>query len=171
MRLYTGKVDTIASEIIAKLSADGDIEVSSPAEATLDAAAVLKEYIRVDKELTERAKDILEIRSLPTSQLARTKKTLADQKDFGLGEEGVTWICTQMLEAFMNSQHIEEVFADDVTLRRKIKEIARKHMSVDDVVDQEVRDRIKNIQEGTAAWDVEYGKVLEQIKAKHGLKE
>jgi hypothetical protein len=132
---------------------------------------VLKEYIRVDKELTERAKDILEIRSLPASQLGRTKKTLADQKDFGLGEEGVTWICTQMLEAFMNSQHIDEVFADDVTLRRKIKEIARKHMSVDDVVDQEVRDRIKNLQEGTSAWDVEYGRVLEQIKAKHGLKE
>ena len=171
MRLYTGKVDIIASEIIAKLTTDGDIEVGSQAEATLDAAAVLKEYIRVDKELTERAKDILEIRSLPQSQLGRTKKTLADQKDFGLGEEGITWICNQMLEAFMNSQHIDEVFADDVTLRRKIKEIARKHMSVDDVVDQEVRDRIKNLQEGTAAWDVEYGRVLEQIKTKHGLKE
>ncbi|MEZ4368711.1 MAG: DUF507 family protein [Kofleriaceae bacterium] len=171
MRLYTGKIDTIASEIIAKLTADGDIETESPAEAQLDAAAVLKEYIRVDKELTERAKDILEIRGLPSSQLHRTKKQLADQKDFGLGEEGITWICTQMLEAFMNSTHIDEVFADDATLRRKIKEIARKHMQVDEVVDQEVRERIKNLQEGTAAWDTEYGKVLEQIKAKHGIKE
>lgn len=171
MRLYTGKVDTIAGEIIAKLTADGDIETENPAEAQLDAASVLKEYIRVDRELTDRAKDILEIRSLPSSQLFRTKKQLADQKDFGLGEEGITWICTQMLEAFMNSQHIAEVFADDATLRRKIKEICKKHMSVDEVVDQEVRDRIKNLQEGTAAWDAEYGKVLEQIKAKHGLKE
>lgn len=171
MRLYTGKVDTIANEIIAKLTADGDIETENKAEAALDAAAVLKEYIRVDKELTDRAKDILEIRALPSSQLARTKKTLADQKDFGLGEEGITWICNQLLEAFMNSTHIDEVFADDVTLRRKIKEIARKHMSVDDAVDQEVRDRIKNHQEGTAAWDIEYGKVLDQIKVKHGIKE
>lgn len=171
MRLYPGKVDSIAAEIITKLVADGDIEVSDGKEAQLDAASVLKEYIRVDKELTERAKDILEIRGLPYSHLGRTKRQLADQKDFGLGEEGITWICNQMLEAFMQSRHIEEVFADDVTMRRKIKDIARKHMMVDEAIDQEVRDRIKNLQEGTSAWEVEYGKVLEQIKQKHGVKE
>lgn len=171
MRLYPGKVESIAAEIITKLVADGDIEVSDGKEAQLDAASVLKEYIRVDKELTERAKDILEIRGLPYSHLGRTKRQLADQKDFGLGEEGITWICNQMLEAFMQSRHIEEVFADDVTMRRKIKDIARKHMMVDEAIDQEVRDRIKNLQEGTSAWEVEYGKVLEQIKQKHGVKE
>jgi uncharacterized protein len=171
MRLYPGKVDTIAAEVIAKLSGDGDIEVSDGKEAQLDAASVLKEYIRVDKELTERAKDILEIRGLPYAHLGRTKRQLAEQKDFGLGEEGITWICNQMLEAFMQSRHIEEVFSDDVTLRRKIKEIARKHMMVDEAIDQEVRDRIKNIEEGTAAWEIEYSKVLEQIKVKHGVKE
>jgi uncharacterized protein len=171
MRLYPGKVDTIAAEIISKLSADGDIEVSDGKEAQLDAASVLKEYIRVDKELTERAKDILEIRGLPYAHLGRTKRQLAEQKDFGLGEEGITWICNQMLEAFMQSRHIEEVFADDVTLRRKIKDIARKHMTVDEAIDQEVRERIKNLEEGTAAWEIEYSKVLEQIKLKHGVKE
>ena len=38
-------------------------------------------------------------------------------------------------------------------------------------IDQEVRDRIKNLEEGTAAWEVEYNKVLEQVKGKHGIKE
>src|SRR6201992_616635 len=166
MRLYPGKVDTIAAEIITTLTQAGDIEVSDGNEAQLDAAAVLKEYIRVEKELTERAKDILEIRGLPYSHLGRTKRQLADQKDFGLGEEGLTWIATQMLEAFMSSRHIEEVFADDVVMRRKIKEVCKKHMQVDEAIDQEVRDRIKNLEEGTSAWDVEYGKVLEQIKHK-----
>jgi hypothetical protein len=88
MRLYPGKVDTIAAEIITSLTQAGDIEVSDGNEAQLDAAAVLKEYIRVDKELTERAKDILEIRGLPYSHLGRTKRQLAEQKEFGLGEEG-----------------------------------------------------------------------------------
>jgi hypothetical protein len=171
MRLYSGKVDSIAAEIISTLSADGDIEVSIPAEAQLDAAAVLKEYIRVDRELTERAKDILEIRGLSYSQLGRTKKQLADQKDFGLGEEGITWICNQLLEAFMQSKHVDEIFADDATMRRKMKEVVRRHMQVDDELDQEVRDRIKNLQEGTAAWDVEYAKVMDQIRQKHGIKE
>src|ERR1700753_3825752 len=166
MRLYPGKVDTIAAEIINTLTQAGDIEVSDANEAQLDAAAVLKEYIRVDKELTERAKDILEIRGLPYSHLGRTKRQLADQKDFGLGEEGLSWIANQMLEAFMSSRHIEEVFADDNIMRRKIKEVCKKHMQVDEAIDQEVRDRIKNLEEGSQAWDVEYGKVLEQIKHK-----
>ena len=171
MRLYPGKVDSIAAEIITSLTATGDIEVSDNNEAQLDAASVLKEYIRVDKELTERAKDILEIRGLPYSHLGRTKRQLADQKEFGLGEDGLSWIANQMLEAFMASRHVEEVFAEDAILRRKIKDICKKHMQVDEAIDQEVRDRIKNLDEGTQAWDVEYSKVLEQIKAKHGVKE
>ena len=57
MRLYPGKVDSIAAEIITTLTQAGDIEVSDNNEAQLDAAAVLKEYIRVDKELTERARE------------------------------------------------------------------------------------------------------------------
>lgn len=171
MRLYPGKVDSIAAEIITTLTAAGDIEVSDNNEAQLDAAAVLKEYIRVDKELTERAKDILEIRGLPYSHLGRTKRQLADQKEFGLGEEGLSWISNQMLEAFMSSRHVDEVFAEDLVLRRKIKDICKKHMQVDEVIDQEVRDRIKNLEEGTQQWDIEYAKVLDQIKTKHGIKE
>ncbi len=171
MRLYPGKVDTIAAEIITTLTQAGDIEVSDNNEAQLDAASVLKEYIRVEKELTERAKDILEIRGLPYSHLGRTKRQLADQKEFGLGEDGLAWIANQMLEAFMSSRHVEEVFAEDAILRRKIKDICKKHMQVDEAIDQEVRDRIKNLEEGTSAWEVEYGKVLEQIKSKHGIKE
>jgi hypothetical protein len=171
MRLYPGKVDTIAAEIITALTQASDIEVSDGNEAQLDCAAVLKEYIRVDKELTERAKDILEIRGLPYAHLGRTKRQLAEQKEFGLGEEGLAWIANQMLEAFMSSRHIDEVFAEDTILRRKIKDICKKHMMVDEAIDQEVRDRIKNLEEGTSAWDVEYGKVLEQVKGKHGIKE
>ena len=171
MRLYPGKVDTIAAEIITPLTQAGAIEVGDGTEAGLDAAAVLKEYIRVDKELTERAKDILEIRGLPYSHLGRTKRQLAEQKEFGLGEEGLAWIANQMLEAFMSSRHIDEVFADDAILRRKIKDICKKHMMVDEAIDQEVKDRIKNLEEGTQAYDIEYQKVLEQVKGKHGIKE
>jgi len=169
MKLYPGKVDPIAAEIITRLVEEGDIEVADRAESQLDVASVLNEYLRVDKELTERAKDILEIRGLGYSAFGRTKRTLAEQRDFGLGEEGVTWICNQLIEIFMSSAHIDEIFADDVTLRRKLKDILRKHMAVDEELDQEVRQKIKNLQEGTSAWEVEYNKVLEQMKKKHGL--
>ncbi len=171
MKLFPGKVDTIASEIVARLSQDGSIEVSNRSEAQLDVAAVLKEYLRLDKELTERAKDMLEIRGLPHSALGRTKRTLAEQKDFGLGDEAVTWICNQLLETFMQSAHVDEIFAEDAQLRRVLKEILSKHMAVDEELDREVRDRIKNLEEGTSNWDVEYQRVMEQMKQKHGLAE
>ncbi len=171
MRLYSGKIDTIAAEVISRLTSDGDLEVSNAKEAQLDVAAVLKEYIRVDRELTDRAKDILEIRGLPHSHLARTKRQLAEQKDFGLDEEAVAWITTQLLETFMQSRNIEEVFGEDVQLRKKIKEIVTRHMKVDDELDGEVRQRMKNLQEGTDAWEIEYGRVMDQIKQKHGIKE
>ncbi len=171
MKLYSGKVDSIATEIVARLQQDGDIEVSAVHEAELDVAAVLKEYLRVDRELTERAKDIMEIRGLPYSAFGRTKRTLADQKEFGLGEEAMTWIINQLLETFMQSSHLDEIYADDATLRRKIRDILKKHMAVDEELDKEVRQRIKNLEEGTQTWEIEYNRVMEQIKTKHGLKD
>ena len=107
MKLYAAKVETIANEVIGKLVADGDLEVSDGHEAQLDVASVLKEYLKVDKELNDRTKYIMEIRGLPHSAFGRTKRTLADQKAFGLGEEGLTWICNQIVELFMRSPHVE----------------------------------------------------------------
>lgn len=171
MKLYSGKIDSLASEIISRLVTDGDIEVSDRTEAELDVASVLKEYLRVDRELTERAKDIMEIRGLPYSHFGRIKRGLADEKEFGLGEEGVTWILNQLLETFMQSKHIEEIFAEDTAMRRKLKDIVKKHMMVDEELDKEVRQRIRNLEEGTQTWEIEYNRVLEQMKQKFGIKE
>ncbi len=171
MKLYAGKIEPISAEIIAKLGGEGDIELSDAHEAELDVASVLKEYLRVDRELTERAKDILEIRGLSYSAFHRTKRALAEKQEFGLGEEGLSWICTQLLETFMQSRHVEEIYADDVALRRKVKEVLRRHMGVDKELDREVRQRIKNLEEGTHAWELEYSRVMGQMKQKYGLKE
>jgi hypothetical protein len=171
MKLYTSKVPTIAQEVIQTLVRDGDIEISDPEEAKLDVEAVLKEYVRLDRELTDQAKDVLEQRRLDYGQFGKIKRALAEERGIGLGEEAITWITTQTLETFMQSAHVEEVFADDATLRRKVRDILKKHMAVDEELDAEVRRRIKNLQEGTQTWDLEYAKVMEQIRRKHGIQE
>jgi hypothetical protein len=74
-----------------------------------------------------------------------------------------------MLESFMQSPHIAEIFADDGVMRKRMADVLKKHMQVDDELDEEVRRRIKNLQEGTSTWEVEYGKVLDQIKRNRGL--
>jgi uncharacterized protein len=171
MRLYSAKIPIIARDIVKQLVDDGDIEVSNHEEAELDIQAVLKEYQRMDRELTERAKDVLEQRGLQHEAFGKEKKRIADEKGFGLGEEGVNWMCTQIVETFMHSQFVDEVFASDADLRKKMKVAIKRHMQVDEELDVEVRKRIKNLEEGTANWEVEYQKVLDQMKKKRGIKE
>ena len=171
MRLYTAKVPVIAGELVRTLVDSGDIEVGTAAEVELDVAAVLKEYIRVDRELTDKAKDTMEQRKLPYGQFSKIKRALAEEKEFGLGEEAMSWICTQLVETFMHSANVDEVYADDATMRKRMKDVLKKHMAVDEELDAEVRQRIKNLEEGTSTWEIEYSRVMEQIKQKHGIKE
>src|SRR5687767_4180199 len=103
MRLYTAKVPVIAGEIVRSLVDSGDIEVGNSQEVELDVSAILKEYIRVDRELTDKAKDLMEQRKLPYGQFGKLKRALAEEKEFGLGEEAMSWICNQLLETFMHS--------------------------------------------------------------------
>src|SRR5262245_57399251 len=100
MRLYSGKIPAVAGEVIRTLSEQGDIEVGDGGEAQLDVEAVLKEYLRTDRELTDRTKDLLERRSLPYDQFGKVKRALAEERGFGLGEESIIWICNQILETF-----------------------------------------------------------------------
>jgi len=68
----------------------------------------------------------------------------------------------------MSSRHVDEVFAEDVILRRKIKDICKKHMQLDEAIDQEVRDRIKNLDEGTRLGSrVRQGPRADQAQARH----
>jgi uncharacterized protein len=169
MRLYSGKIPVIGAEIVKSLMESGDIEVIDRAEAELDVQAVLKEYLRLDKELTDRAKDVLQKRSLPHEQFGKVKRALAGEKGFGLGDEGLDWMTNQMIESFMASPHVEEIFVEDSVLRRRMADILKKHMLVEDELDEEVRRRIKNLEEGTSTWDIEYQKALDQIKRNRGL--
>jgi|SRR5882757_8971467 hypothetical protein len=169
MRLYSGKIPGLASEIVKTLVEAGDIEVIDRPEAEMDVQAVLKEYLRLDREITDKAKDLLQKRNLPYEQFGKIKRTLAGEKAFGLGEDGLEWMTTQMIESFMQSPHIEEVFVDDSVMRKRMSDILKKNMLVDEELDEEVRRRIKNLQEGTSTWEIEYGKVLDQIKRNRGL--
>lgn len=169
MRLYKARIPSISTRIVDRLIKDGDIEAENKAEAILDIEAVLKEYLRVEREIVEESKDYMERRGLSYSFFGRIKREVAERKGIGAGDENLSWICSQILETFMHSPHIDEVYAEDGVMRRKIKEILRSAMMEDKELDQEVRERIKNIQEGTAAWEVEYQSKMDEIRRKHGL--
>ncbi len=169
MRLYNTKIPLVATEIVRTLSSEQSIAVTNSSEAELDVQAILKEYLRLDRELTDKAKDLVQQKGLPYEQYGRIKKVMAQEKKFAFGEEGLEWITNQIIEAFMNSPHIEEVFVEDNMLRRSMAQILRKHMQADDELDAEVRRRIKNLEEGSATWEIEYQKAMEQVKRNRGL--
>ena len=103
MRLYAGKIPHIMDAVCKALVDPGHIETSNREEFKRDVESVLREYLRKDRELTESAKDLLEQRGLPYSDLYRTKRQLAEREDFAIGDESINWIATQMIEVFMRS--------------------------------------------------------------------
>ncbi len=171
MRIYEGQVPSIARDIASALISGELIEVEAHnhSEVELDIEAVLKEYIRQARELTERAKDISEQRGSGYSSVHRIKRGLARDINFKKGEDGLEYIVQQLLEAFMHTMFVEEIFGDDLDMRRTITPVLKRHLGMEEKVDQEVRDKIKNLKEGTASWDIEYQKVKDKIERKRGL--
>jgi hypothetical protein len=171
MRLYKGKVPAISREVIDCLLKEGDIELSpeNRAEAEADVAAILNEYLRMDREITEAAKDQLEKRGMAHNQLSRVKRSLAKEKGFAVGDDALEYVLRQITEMLFYSKNIDEVFSEDHTLRKKMSDIFKKHLEVDEELDREVRRRIRNLEEGTEAWDIEYNRVLAQLKRQRGL--
>lgn len=169
MRLYASKVPMIALDIVRVLTADKDIEASNPREVEADVEAVLKEYLRMERNLTERAKDRVEAVGGGREDVQKVKRLLAEQSNMGLGGEGISYLVNQILAMLMQSTNVDEIFSEDDDIRRKCKKVLERHMAADDEVDQEVRNKIKNLQEGTKTWEVEYARVLDQVKRRRGV--
>jgi hypothetical protein len=171
MRLYPKLVPIIARELIQRLTADGDLEVEviRVADAELDMAAIMREYLANEERVNQAAREALERRGYDFSKFNQVKREMADVRGFKLGDEGIEFLISQMLEYLLISRNVEEVFADDNQMRPKILQVMKKHLDIDEDIDREARGRLKHLQEGTSAFEIEYQKVLEQIRRARGL--
>lgn len=169
MRLFSGKIPIIAEEIVRDLTANEAIETISDEEVQMDVEAVLKEYLRRDRQLLDEAKNRMETRGLGYSHLGRMKSSVAKEMGVPTQEDVLPYLLDQILNMLFHSANVEEIFAEDTALRVAITPILRKHMDVQGELDKEVRAKIKNLQEGTATFEIEYARVMDQIKRKRGL--
>jgi hypothetical protein len=169
MRLYSGKVPTIATEAVRALLASSDIESENPREVEADVASVLKQYLSDEHDINERAKDILERTGKPQSDFQRVRALVADEKGVKVGDESLDYLLDQVVEMLMHSSNVEEVYVEDVVLRRRMAPIFKKHMAVDAALDAEVRGQLRHLREGSREWEIEYVRVLEQAKRRKGL--
>lgn len=169
MRLFSGRVTPIATEVVRVLSSAGDIETESPKEVQADVEAVLKNYLTTEREVNDRTKELLERTGRPSSEFGRVRVQIAESKGIKVGDETLDYLLDQVVELFHHSANVEEIFAEDVELRRKMAPVFKKHMAADDALDGEVRAQLRNLKEGSREWDVEYARILDQMKRKKGL--
>lgn len=171
MRLYPKVIPIISREVIQQLMADGDVEVETLriADAEMDLSAIMREYLANEERVNQATREALERRGYDHSKFNQVKREMADVRGFKLGDEGIEYVINQMIEFLMISRNVEEVFAPDNVIRSKIFALMKKHLDVDDEIDKEARARLKHLQEGTSAFDIEYNKTIEQIRRARGL--
>ena len=169
MRLYSGKIGPIVDDLLRVLTADDDVELGEETEVRLDLEAVLKEFVRRERDIIEQAKNQMEREKLGYSMLGRIRSRLAKESGFPAQDGILPYLITQLVDMLFHSNNVEEIYAEDVELRKKMTPVLRQHMEVEDALDKEVRSKIKNLQEGTASFEIEYSKVMDQIKRKKRL--
>jgi hypothetical protein len=169
MRLFAGRVSPIAQEIVKVLVSSNDIEAEHPTEVVLDVEAVLKNYLTMEKDVNEKTRELLERTSRGNESYSRVREQLADSKGIKVGDETLDYLLDQVVEMFGHSKNVDEIYAQDVELRRKMAPIFKRHMGEDDKLDGEVRSQLKHIKEGSREWDIEYSRMVEIIKRKRGL--
>lgn len=155
--------------MVSLLTKDGSVETESPKEMQLDIEAVLNQYVRDEHEVSEKAKDMLAARNLPPTDLGKIKRLVADQRKLKLGDEAIDYLLDQLLEMLMHSNNVEEVFAEDYELRRRMREPLRRQLGEEEDLQKEVRAQLKHVEEGSALWEVEYRRMMEDMKCRKGL--
>ena len=155
--------------MVAALTSDGAIEAEAPKEVALDIVSVINQYVKDEQEVSDKARDMLAARGLPPNELGKIKKLLADQKKIKLGDDAIDYLLDQLVEMLMHSNNVDEIFVEDYELRRRMRDPLRKQLSEEDELQKEVRARLRHVEEGSALWEVEYKRMMDDIKRRKGI--
>jgi hypothetical protein len=169
MRLFSGRIAPMSEELVKALIENKDIECEERREVIRDLESVFSSYLQLEKEVTEKAKDLLARQGMPQSEFTRLKKLVAEQKGIKVGEDILDYLLDQLIEMLMYSNNVEEVFVEDHDLRRRMRPVLRKHLDADEALETEVRGKLKHLQEGSRPWEIEYQRLMNDIQRRKGL--
>ncbi|MBX3209704.1 MAG: DUF507 family protein [Labilithrix sp.] len=169
MRLYGAKVAPIAQEVVRSLVTAKDIETESQREVVADIEAVLKSYLDTERVVDDKTRELLQRTGRGTTEFSKVRQQVAEHHGIKVGDDALDYLLDQVVEMLLHSSHVEEVFAEDIELRRKMAPIFKRYMAADAELEAEVRAQLKHLKEGTSQWDIEYARVLEAVKRKRGL--
>lgn len=169
MFLPNNKVSEVAKEMLEQLLQSGDLETNAPDEVRLDLEAVLRQYLRTEQEILNQARDTLATRGLAPSEYGRVLRNLSEQRGVKVGEEAMDYVLDQLSEMLLNSANVEEIYAEDHEIRRKLRIPLRNRANVDQDLDRAVRRQMKHVEEGGTVWEIEYRRMMEDIRRRRGM--
>ena len=171
MRLYRSQIPRIAEDIIGTLQLDGDIVVATDdrADAEQDVRAIMEEYLKQESRVVQETREFMEAKQITYDQFGRVKAQFAEKRSHPTGDDGIRWISGQILENFMISRYVDEVFGEDRKMKKTLMRLFRKHLIEEADLDREVRGRLKNLRPGTEKWEIEYRRVMDEVRRKRGL--
>jgi hypothetical protein len=171
MRLYRAKVPAIAAVVIARLNETGAIEVTAEnrEEAEKDLVAIMEAFLKRDSQLRTAVKDRMARHNIPYERYGRTRARLAEEWGHPLGDDVDRFLARQMVEGFMISNFVEEVYEDDAVIYKAILEILREHDVDEEALREEAKGKIKNEREGTVDYEVALQRAVREVKKRHGL--
>ena len=171
MKLYRVKIPVIAAQVIEALVNDGSLEVEAPnrAEAEQDLIAVMEEYLRRDYALRDSVKESMAAGGVSYDRYGKVRGKMADEWGHPTGDDVERFLAREFVENFMISRFIEEVYAEDKDLYKKVLAILRDQHVDEHALRDEAREQIKNIPEGTVDYEIALSKALKEVKKRHGL--
>ena len=175
MKMYRSRVEPAAREIVEALVREKMIEVTVEEipEVQKDLESVILEYTRMEREITEKAKDMVSKQNLDYSQIGRIRRSLAQEKNFQIDDEALDYIVRQMIEIMMSSTHVSEVWGEDHDINRFIVPVLRKYSGEEDALAAEVAEKqMKHLKEaeGTQLYEIEFQRIKENLERLKKLK-
>ena len=171
MKLYRSKIPDIAHTVIETLVAEGAIEVNAEnkAEAEKDSAAIMEEFLRRDNALRDRVREYMAERNVAYELYGKTRGQMAEEWGHPTGDEVPRFFARQIVENFMISHFVEEVYADDKDIYKRVIDLVRKHDVDERAIRDEAKDKIKNVAEGTVDYEIALSKAIREVKKRYGL--
>ncbi|MCA9621997.1 MAG: DUF507 family protein [Myxococcales bacterium] len=169
MRLQRGQIPQLSRQMVKALVDAGDIEVSSQRDVERDFESVMTSYLGQVDQVLSRARDLVHQRGLPQGEFSRIKELAAEQAGIKVGDDGMDYLLGQLLEMLMQSSSVEEVFAEDHEIKKRIRGFLREEEAQDQKLDAEVRAKLRHVQEGTRVWEIEYERMKSEIKRRRGM--
>lgn len=171
MKLYRSRIPAVARAVVERLCREGDIEVApeNREEAERDLVAILEMFLRRDQELHESVREDMERRGIPYDQYGKTRKDVAERWGHPLGDEVERYLSRQIVENFMISRFVEEVYGEDREIYKKVIAVMASHDVDENALRQEARERIKNIVEGSVEYQEALARELRNVRKRHGL--